>query len=429
MAETQNNEWSNQGTGSVPPIIDTAQPSSPHKPNPKPGFIRKLLTILLSLCLGLFLVDAAFSLIDDSLILFFGLHSLSNLRGLTSFFAFLMTVGIYVVMGLTPMVPKRLFLPIPLFSLATMLAAFPFAIYCFNRIPQVAVGFSACQVVLGLLILNCSQGGLKIRWPLVPENRLGIRRFSWGNIFGFVLLNIFVLVPLVAPYLFLCASLAVDHYTAGFMALHPGGFTVEVRKYVRKDGKTIELFPMSHVADAGFYQQVSRTFPTNSIILTEGVTDVKNLLTNKLSYQRLANSLGLSEQKVKFKPIRGELVRADVDVDQFSPGTIDILNLFALTHAKGLNRETIQPLIHFSPSPQTLNQLFDDILRKRNQHLVEEIQSHLLLSDNIMVPWGVAHMPGIAKAILKMGFHLDETHKYTVIRFHIMGNQAKSTNP
>jgi hypothetical protein len=103
--------------------------------------------------------------------------------------------------------------------------------------------------------------------------------------------------------------------------------------------------------------------------------------------------------------------------------------LFALTHAKGLNRETIQPLIHFSPSPQTLNQLFDDILRKRNQHLVEEIQSHLLLSDNIMVPWGVAHMPGIAKAILKMGFHLDETHKYTVIRFHIMGNQAKSTNP
>ena len=141
--------------------------------------MRNLLTILLSLCLGLFLVDAAVSLIDDSLILIFGIHWFSILRELTSFFVFFMAFGIYVLMGLTPLVPKRLFLPIPLFCLATMLAVFPLAIYCFGRIPQVAVGLSVCQVMLGLVILNWSQGGLKFHWPLVPEARLGARRFSW----------------------------------------------------------------------------------------------------------------------------------------------------------------------------------------------------------------------------------------------------------
>jgi hypothetical protein len=38
-------------------------------------------------------------------------------------------------------------------------------------------------------------------------------------------------------------------------------------------------------------------------------------------------------------------------------------------------------------------------------------------SDNIIVPWGAAHMPGLAKEIQKSGFRLDETREYVVIRF------------
>ena len=166
-----------------------------------------------------------------------------------------------------------------------------------------------------------------------------------------MLINIFVLLPVVMIYLFHCATTAVDHFSDGFMALHPGGFTVEVRKYVRNDGKTIELFPMSHVADAGFYQQVSQTFPTNSIILMEGVTDNENLLTNKLSYKRMAKSLGLTEQKKEFEPTNGEMVRADVDVDQFSTNTIGLLNLVTLLHSKGLNAGTLLQLMQYAPSP------------------------------------------------------------------------------
>jgi len=380
--------------------------------------MKNLVAILLSLCLALFLVDAVVSLLDDSLILFFGLHIFSLVRGLVAIFGALMALGVYGLIGLTPMVPKRLFLPIPLFHLALILVSFPFAIYCYGQLQQLAVGVSACQVIVGLGILYWSQGGFKLRWPLVPESRLGIRRFSWWNLSVFTLVNVFVLLPAVIVYFFFCAGMAVNHFSDGFMALHPGGITVQARKYVRSDGKAIQLFPMSHVADADFYEKVLQALPTNSIILMEGVTDEKNLLTNGISYERMADALGLAEQKKKFSPCTGEIVHADVDVDQFSPDTIACLNLVMLVHSKGLNPKNLQQLLQYSPSPQTVKLLVDDLLTRRNQHLADEIQSHLSQSENIIVPWGIAHMPGIAKEIEMSGFHLDETQEYMLIRFH-----------
>jgi hypothetical protein len=400
----------NLQSGGVPPTL------SPQL-NPKSRSTRHLFAIMLSLCLALFLVDAVVSFADDSLILFCGLHPLSAFRGLTSFFALFMAVGVYGLIGLTPMVPKRLFLPIPVFTAAAMLALFPFAIYCFGRLQQIAWGISLCQVIVGLGILYWSQGGLKFRWPLVLVDKFGARLFSWRNLSVFVLINVFVLSPAVVVYMFFWTVVAVNHFSDGFMALRPDGFTVQVRKYVRNDGKTIELFPMSHVADAAFYRRISQMFPTNSVILMEGVTDDQNLLTNKISYRRMAQSLGLAEQKKEFVPRQGEMVRADVDVDQFSRDTIDFLNLIMLVHSKGLNSDILLKFIQYSPPPQIQEELFDDLLRKRNQHLLEEIQSHLAQSDNIMVPWGVAHMPEIAKAIQNEGFRLDQIQSYFIIQF------------
>lgn len=404
-----------QANNPSPP--DNAPPVLSPAANRQSGSGRQVFAVLLSLCLALFLADAVVSLVDDSLILFFGLHVFSLIRGLVALLALLMAVGLYGLMGLTPMVPKGLFLPIPLFCLVTMLAVFPMMIYCFGRIQQFDWVLSFFQVVLAVGILWWAQGGPGFRWPLVAVDRLGVRRFSWWNLAGFVLVNLFGLLPAVIVYSYLCAGLAVNHFSEGFMELRPNGFSVQVRKYVRSDGKLIELFPMAHVADAGFYQKVAQTFPTNSVILMEGVTDRQNLLTNKLSYKRMAKSLGLSEQKEKFEPTRGELVMADVDVAQFSTNTIDFLNLCALLHAKGVKPENVVKLMHYSPSPDFVDGLFQDLLAKRNQHLLQEIQSHLSQTDNLMVPWGVAHMPGIAREIQKCGFRLDETKEYLVIRF------------
>jgi hypothetical protein len=404
--------------GSLPPPLPSENRNS--------GSLRQLLVVLLSLCLGLFLLDAVVSLIDDSLILFFDTHVLTGIRGTLFLFSLLAAIVIYGLMGLTPMIPKRLFLPLTLFGPVAELAVILVAIYFYSRLQQFAWVLSFCQVILGLSILRWAQAGFQFRWPLVAEDRLGGRRFSWRNLLMFLLGNVFVLIPAVIAYLVLCAALAVDHFSDGFMALRPEGLKVQVRKYVRNDGKTIQLVPMSHVGEPDFYQKLSQSFPTNSILLMEGVSDDRNLLTNKISYQRMAKSLGVAEQQTEFKPSRTQMVRADVDVEQFTTNTIDFLNLVTLIHSKGLNAGTIQMLMQYSEPSYFHDQLFDDILRKRNRHLLEEIQVWLSQSENIIVPWGAAHMPEIAKGIQKSGFRVVETEDHVAIRFHSSGHKNEN---
>jgi hypothetical protein len=427
----------NPQTGGAPPPLAASQPPVIGDPPPPDGAsppplrpnsnrksvsLRDLLAFLLSLCLGLFLADGVISLVDDSLIFFFDVHLLAFIRVLVFFFATLLVILTYGLMGLTPMIPKRLFLPLALFVLVTQLLFAPLMIYAYGWLRQVAIGLSVCQIILGLSILYWSRGGLKFRWPLVAQEQLGVRRFSWRNLAGFVLANVFLLLPAVTIYLLVCASLAVGHFTDGFLALRPGGLTAQVRKYVRNDGKSIQLFPMSHVADAAFYKEVSQSFPSNSIVLMEGVSDEKNLMTNHITYKRMATALGLSEQHEEFKETQGhgEFVRADVDIQQFSTNTIGMLNLVMLLHAKGLNVETLLKLRASSEPTEVQEQLIDDLLTKRNKHLLQEIQARLSQSEILIVPWGAMHMPEIAKEIQKSGFRLEESKDYVVIRFHFL---------
>jgi hypothetical protein len=377
---------------------------------------RNLLAILLSVFLGLFLADAFVSLADDSLILLFNLHVLTVIRVFVGIIAMCMAIVIYVLMGLTPMIPKRLFLPITLFYLVGQLVPVPFLIYSYGRMPQVVWVLSFSQVILGLIILHCVQGGFKFRWPLLAEKELAARPFSWSNLSLFLVANVFVLLPAVIVCLFICAARAVDRFSEGFVKLRPAGLTVQVRKYMRNDGKMIQLFPMSHIAVSDFYQKVSQSFPSNSIILMEGVTDHQHLLTNRISYKRMATTLGLAEQHEEFKPSLGEIVPADVDVEQFTTNTIHLLNLVMLLHAKGVNAETVLALMQFSEPPHFEQELLDDLLRKRNRHLLAEIHTRLAQTDNIIVPWGAAHMPELAREIQKSGFHLDEVREVMAIR-------------
>jgi hypothetical protein len=412
--------------GVPPPLATGSPPFMPPEPVHKSGFGRQVLAFLLSLCLGLFLADAVVSLADDSLILLFGLRVLAVVRGIVFFFGLLVAVVVYGLMGLTPMIPKRLFLPVTLFNPLGALAVIPLAIYFYSRLQSLSWVISLCQLIFGLGILYWVQGGFKLRWPLVAESQLRSRSFSWLNLSGFLALNLFVVLPAVVVYLAVCAALAVGHFSEGFLALRPGGFTVQVRRYVRNDGKTIQLVPMAHIGEADFYQKLSQSFPTNAVVLMEGVTDDSNLLTNRITYKRMATLLGLTEQHEEFHPVRAKLVMADVDVEQFTPNTIGFLNLVMLIHAKGLNVENVLKVLQFSPPPHFEEQLFDDLLGKRNRHLLAELEARLSQPELIIVPWGVAHMPGIAEGIQASGFRLDETHEYIVIRFRFAGNKAKS---
>src|SRR6185436_11928434 len=157
----------NPGQANTPPLLATSEPppiagppplvaGSPVPPSANPDSKgssgRKFLVVLLSLCVALFVADGLVSLLDDSLILFFGLHAVSGVRGFVFAFALLITILVYVLMGLTPMIPKRLFLPVTLFSPALTLVMIPLLIYFYGRMQQIFWLLSLVQASFGFSV-------------------------------------------------------------------------------------------------------------------------------------------------------------------------------------------------------------------------------------------------------------------------------------
>src|SRR4051812_19463483 len=91
--------------------------------------LRQALAILLSLCLALFVADAILSFLDETLGALVGLHFLTPLRSFIALLALVSGLGVYVLIGLTPAIPKRLFLIVALFSPLGLLALIPCVIF------------------------------------------------------------------------------------------------------------------------------------------------------------------------------------------------------------------------------------------------------------------------------------------------------------
>lgn len=378
---------------------------------------KNLAAITLSLVLGLFLMHGLVSLLDDSLVLAGGSSFLTAMRGVLGMGVVGVSVVLYLGMGLTPLIPKRGFLPVAVFMAVAVLALIPVSIYVPDRIPQAAWLLSLTQVMLGLGLLAWGWRGRDTRWPMVNPASLGHRLFSWGNLLGFAAINAFVIVPGILLYLGFCLGRAVDHFSGSFLALHRDSLSMQTRKYTRPDGKTIHLVPMMHIGEPAFYEQVARAMPTNATVLVEGVTDHRNLLERPISYRRMARSLGLAEQQEEFQPEQVVAVHADVDVEVFSKNTIEFLKLAARVHTEGLSAEVFHRIVEKSQNPSLPRELWDDILHRRNAHLLGVIQELLPETDVLVVPWGAAHMPGLARDLAARGFGVAEVSNLRVLRF------------
>jgi hypothetical protein len=424
MESSNGTQPGDSGPPVIPPVL-----SAPF-PEKEPGHgVRQLLCIVANICFWFFLADAAVSLMDDTLALVANVHVVSGIRAIVNTFAVLIGLVVYLLIGMTPALPKRFLLPLTLFNPVMVLFSLLAWIYFPHRIQLFSWGFSFLQVIVGVLLIVLIQGGFRLGWQLIPERLIAGKLFRWQNLVGFCAVNILLVLPGATGYVMFCGAKAVDHFTEGFVALRPSGFIVQVRKYVRNDGKSILLVPMAHIGEPEFYHSLSRSFPTNSTILMEGVKDAKNLLTNRITYKRMATSLGLSQQQKEFRPSPVQMVPADIDVDQFAPSTIDFLNLVMLIHSRGLTAQNLLLLMQSSSSVEFEEQVFNDILRKRNRHLLQEIRDQLSLSDQLVVPWGAAHMPEIAREIQKSGFRLTSSEEYVAIRFHRGRRQQSRGSP
>ena len=376
---------------------------------------RPVLTAVLSLALLIFLSSGVISLLSDSLLLGFKRQDLAVTAAFGSLWMLITGLILCCLMAWIPGIPKRFFLPLSLYLPVTAIAILPLLVYFKEHALGIVWGLSLGQVLLGLFILHRLQGEFKFRWPLFPERQLVEKPFSWGNLVGVVMMGLLLLLPILVLYTAFSAKLAVEHFTDGFVAVRPSGISMQVRNYVRDDGKKIMLVPMSHVGESEFYQDLAASFPANSVILMEGVTDTTQLVNTHSDYSKMAGAVGGVEQTKVFKP-KGEIVAADMDMSAFSPATLDLLKTAMLLHTKGVTPETLPILMKPTP-PGLEKQLMDDILTKRNHHLLGVIQERLPTSEVIVVPWGAAHMPEIHREIQKLGFRAVDTKEYVAIRF------------
>jgi hypothetical protein len=390
-------------------------PLPSHGPGHGPGPHQSLL-LWLNLVVVLFLVDAGLSFLH-SLSSFGAFQPFAGVSALASLLLLLAALVTYVLVGFTPSIPRRWFLPVILWTVGVLLLLPLLSIYWFFAMPVVSLVLAVFQVTLGCWLVWSTQGGWILRWPLIRSQHLSGGSFRWPRLAGFACLNVILVLPAIGVYLALCLHLAVDHFSGGFLRLDAGGITGIAKQYTRADGKVVHLVPMMHIGESKFYEELSQSIPTNSIVLLEGVSDRRQRLKHELSYQRMAESVGLQEQQDEFEPGRGLPRNADIDVSEFSTKTLELLNLVIAYHSKGGSPELIRELMEKGQDPEALKGLWSDLLTRRNEHLLKELKRALTETTIVMVPWGAAHMPGIAAGVEADGFQVAERKRYRMVQF------------
>ncbi|HEY3309618.1 MAG TPA: hypothetical protein VGJ93_14285 [Desulfuromonadaceae bacterium] len=401
--------------------------------------------VFANLFLILFLADGGFSLVDELVSLLSPLESFTALRSLLAGTVIIMAVVVYICLGIDRRLPKRVFLPLIVFVFFCPLSTWLFpalaGIKTFGLIAAVA------QVVLGMLPLCYFRKGGACCLTLPPE-MFAAPFFSRKNILIFSAANLLV-VPLALALLVLSvANSYITGYTSGFMRLGPDGLRMTERIY-RRDNRTIRLAAMIHVGSREYYDElVGSIAPGRIIVLAEGVSDDENLLRNRIDYGKMADFLGLTSQKeMHFRgrlieaeelesPVRSrgagddkqagtvDILRADVDVSDFRPPTILLLDAFG-KHMQE-SRSFVKGVLALNSwgekniTPEMYAIIIDDILHRRNMGVIGHLEKALVRYDTVVIPWGALHMKEIEAEVLKRGFRLQEERERVSIDFRKM---------
>lgn len=365
------------------------------------------------------------------------------LRNLLAIVVIFMSVPVYLSLGIDRRLPKRIFLPLIVFILWSIISTWLFPALVGMRVYGLLM--AALQVVIGMLPFFLNRNGNERCLTMSPP-QFAVPFFSLRNTVAFCAANVFV-IPVVLLLLTLTVSSAyMAHFTSGFVNLTPGGLTMTERIYTRGN-RTIRLAAMIHVGDKGYYDGIANSAePGRSIVLAEGVSDDEQLMRNRIDYGKVAGFLGLkSQEKLLFRgrlideeefespgprtsgsnkqlqPEPPDIFRADMDISDFKPQTVLFLNAIgermqnSPSFLKGFLALNDWSKKNITPEISTI--IMDDILDRRNLCVLSRLDKALEHYDTVIIPWGALHMKGIEVDILKRGFVLQKERKRVSIDF------------
>ncbi|QXE90513.1 hypothetical protein KP001_19230 [Geomonas subterranea] len=388
---------------------------------------------LANIFLILFFADGFLSVLDELSSLVAPVVQLTMFRMQVANTVLLLAVILYLCLGIDRRLPKKLFVPLIAFLFICPLAAWLLPALGSSKL--YAILMSALQLGVPPLMIARYRDG-KDPGLTLPPWRFEGPFFGAKNTMLFIAVNV-VLLPVVLATLSLFAAdaLALTN-TSGFIRVTPRGLYLAERVY-RRGNQTVRLTGMVHIGEKGYYQDVARVPASGrTVVLAEGVTDQKQVLRHHFDYREVAGFLGLASQEKVVIPGRmidqeelqepdkaagnqPDILVADTDLSTFRPETLRFLDQVGKELQKtpsfaeaalNLNRWAERNV-----TPQMQEVIMDDILTRRNQVLLGNLDRALERYDTVVVPWGALHMKGIEEGVLERGFVLQKEQKRLAI--------------
>jgi hypothetical protein len=376
-----------------------------------------------------FALDGAISVLDELLRSGPEPTTLSVLRAAIALAVWFAALGNFVLLAISPRLPKRILLPLIAFPVWCLLGAYPFAT---GLEPSETIGLvlSGIQLALALATLCWIRLRSATHHWLLHANDLPRKRPRIGYTLRFAAATALIAPPLLAGLAGLSFFAQIERATGGFMTFDLTGIHSTAREY-RRDDRRIDLVGMAHIGDDDAYLDLFESFAGQStLLLEEGVTDEDGLIGDGMLYEMLAGRIGLDVQP-SFEAMLTEMPpsdtgvpmpeirNADVDARVFEKNTIAVLDAAArlyrsdrLAPALKEFQATLEEL-----GPAATEAAFRDLIDNRNTHLLGEIRAGLDDYQRIIVPWGALHLPGIEAAILGWGFEQTATSQRRIAAY------------
>jgi hypothetical protein len=402
-----------------------------------------------------FSVDAGLSVLDE-IVRHFGIGAtggalLSLIRAGVANGVVLASLAMIYVLLFVPPLPRLIFIPLIAFALWCAFGSPGFPADAFG--PYHGLVQSGAQALLALAamgILDLKAGRPFVRADTLPVKHRMVLRTAAAFVSAVIATPVAVLVLASFAY-----ASGIERVTEGYLQFGLTALRTKETILMKGDQKAFLIATM-HLGEPSFYKSMRDAMTDDSLVLEEGVTDREGKLATGLSYSGLARALGLSSQgkieswdkdkgdvamrEAKVEPKSSgpakpsasktapapklDIVRADIDISDFRPSTIAFLGEVAKLYASRSTEEAVARIKALgTTAPEITTAVQDDILTKRNRHLIEVFDAEASGHKSVVIPWGALHMPGIRAALIERGYVVVGDEVHTVFHYRTLLNR------
>lgn len=375
-------------------------------------------------------LDGALSILDDLLKAYAGTGMLTDLRQVVAMSVINLLPVMFLVLALTPPLPRRIFIPAFLCTIWANYILWPVSA---GPEPLSAMPLSIAQLVVFLLAIfwiHSRTGRFSLMASDLPVKAHILRRMLLGTATALVSYML-----IVAGLLGFSLKSRIEQDTAGYVTFSPKGISVSEKTLMRGE-KSVRLIGMVHIGDDTFYKSVFASIPRDALVLVEGVSDRECRIKGKMDYTGVAKALGLANQvelqsswiettakesqsQPADSPRPVPLMNADIDVSEFSEPTFNFLRDTAEVYDAGSLSGSYARMTALGTRYTEAQAMaaIAELIDKRNAHVLTTFDKQIATRDQIVIPWGAQHMPGLEKGLLDRGFAVTGQHTRLVISF------------